>query len=206
MARPREFNTDEAMTRIADVFWGAGFEPTSITDLEEATGLARARLYAAFGTKHDMLYRSIDHYLEGPLEMVFRTVDDGGLDGISGWFRRIAQLRATAPERALKGCLVVNSLVEFGDTDPEINQRGDRYRARVLHAFRSALEAAEQDGVITGDVEERTNVALLLLLGIFVSIKSGAEAATITALADAAVSVVESWRLEPSNRYSARTI
>ncbi|MEM9566145.1 MAG: TetR family transcriptional regulator, partial [Actinomycetota bacterium] len=189
MARPREFDTDQAIAQIADVFWGAGYEATSISDLEAATGLARARLYAAYGTKRDMLHRSIDHYLDGPLEMVFRRVDDGGLDAIAGWFLAIAELRHDRPERALMGCLVVNSLVELGDTDPEVNRRGDRYRARVLHAFTSALEAAVDRGETTGDVRQRANVALMLLFGIFVSIKSGADTATVRELAAAAGSV-----------------
>ena len=60
MARPREFDTDVAIAKIADVFWDEGFEATSISDLEDATGLARARLYAAFGTKRDMLHLAID--------------------------------------------------------------------------------------------------------------------------------------------------
>lgn len=194
MARPREFDIDLAITQIADVFWDEGFEATSITDLEDATGLARARLYAAFGTKRDMLHRSIDHYLDGPLEMVFRRVDDGGLDAIAGWFQAVAQLREHQPHRAMMGCLVVNSLVELGDSDPEVNERGDRYRARVLHAFTSALDAAVERGETDGDTGERANIAFMLLLGIFVSIKSGTDAPTVKTLADAATSVVESWR------------
>ncbi|MEM7273720.1 MAG: helix-turn-helix domain-containing protein [Actinomycetota bacterium] len=194
MGRPREFDTDAAIIQVADVFWGAGFEATSIADLEEATGLARARLYAAFGTKRDMLHRSMDYYLDGPLEMVFRRVDGGGLDAIAGWFQSIAQLRERDPQRAMMGCLVVNSLVELGDTDPRVNERGDRYRARVLTAFTSALEAAVEQGEIEGDVSQRANVALMLLLGMFVSIKSGADGPAIAALADAATATIDSWR------------
>ncbi|MEM9565726.1 MAG: hypothetical protein AAGA93_24110, partial [Actinomycetota bacterium] len=52
-------------------------------------------------------------------------------------------------------------------------------------------------GETTGDVRQRANVALMLLFGIFVSIKSGADTATVRELAAAAGSVVDSWRLEP---------
>ncbi|MGI9595490.1 MAG: TetR/AcrR family transcriptional regulator [Acidimicrobiales bacterium] len=196
MARPREFDTDVAIAQIADVFWDSGFEATSITDLEDATGLARARLYAAFGTKRDMLHLSIDNYLDGPLEMVFRRVDDGGLDAIEGWFQAIAQLREHQPQKAMMGCLVVNSLVELSDTDPEVNKRGDRYRARILHAFTSALDVAIERGETDGDSTQRANIAFMLLLGIFVSIKSGSDASTVKTLADAATSVIESWRTD----------
>ncbi len=195
MARPREFDTERAIAEIADVFWGTGFEATSIADLEDATGLARARLYAAFGSKHDMLLHSIDYYLAGPLEMVFQRVDDGGLEAISNWFRSIAQLREERPERAKMGCLVVNSLVEFGDSDPSIKERGNRYRGRVRDAFTSALRADDQRGEIRGDIECLANVAYMLLLGVFVSIRSGVSTPEVHALATAAAETVDSWRV-----------
>lgn len=194
MARPREFDVDTATARIADVFWSQGFEATSITDLEEATGLARARLYGAFGDKREMLHRSIGHYLDGPLEMVVSRVDGSGIDGIVGWFEAIAQLRSDRPERALMGCLVVNSLVELGDTDPQVNELGDEYRRRIRRAFTTALDEAVAAGEIEGDTAQRAEVALLLLFGIFVSIRSGTDEAGVRSVVDAAVSVVDGWR------------
>lgn len=195
MGRTREFDTDVALAQIADVFWTAGYEATSITDLEEATGLARARLYKAFGPKVEMLHRSIDWYLDGPLERVFRQVDDGGLDGIVRWFALIAALRETNPEKATKGCLVVNSLIELANTNAGVRARGERYRERVLHAFRSALKVAAERGELAGEPEQRANTALMLLLGMFVSIKGGAPVETVAELAQAAMSEVESWRV-----------
>ena len=194
MARPREFDIDTAAAQVADVFWAQGFEATSIADLETATGLARARLYAAFGDKREMLHRSIGHYLHGPLEAVVSQVDDGGIDSITRWFRAIAQLRRDRPERALMGCLVVNSLVELGDTDPAVNELGEQYRRRIRHAFTSALDEARQRGEISGDNTQRAEIALLLLFGIFVSIRSGTDEDDVVQIVDAAVSVVESWR------------
>lgn len=195
MGRLREFDTEVVLAQIADVFWTGGYEATSITDLEDATGLARARLYKAYGPKIEMLYRSIDWYLDGPLERVFQRVDDGGLDGIIRWFSMIAMLRETEPRKATKGCLVVNSLIELANSDAGVSARGERYRARVLQAFRSALDVAVERGEMTGDSEQRANAALMLLLGMFVSIKGGASARTVADLAQAAVSVVESWRI-----------
>ena len=98
MARPREFDMDVAIAQIGDVFWDGGFEATSITDLEDATGLARARLYAAFGTKRDMLHRSIDNYLDGPLEMVIRR-RGGGDENHRGGLRGGAGRTADGPRR-----------------------------------------------------------------------------------------------------------
>ena len=51
MGRPREFDEDEALATIMDVFWKKGFEGATMSDLVTATGLIKGSLYAAFGDK-----------------------------------------------------------------------------------------------------------------------------------------------------------
>ncbi|MEM9132602.1 MAG: TetR/AcrR family transcriptional regulator [Actinomycetota bacterium] len=200
MARPREFDTEQALARIADVFWEVGYEATSITDLEEATGLARARLYAAYGSKVDMLHLAMDHYLDRSLEPIFARVEVGGLDGIVGWFSTMAELRRVDPGKATRGCLVVNSLVERANTDPEVSARGDRYRARVRKVFTNALRTAHDAGDIDGGVEERATLLVMLLLGMFTSIKGAASPESVGRDAAAAVDLVNSWRVPAASR------
>ncbi len=195
MARPREFDTDEAVAQIAARFWADGYEATGIADLEQATGLARASLYAAFGPKNEMLHRSIDWYLDGQIEMRAALVESGGLDSIIQWFKDFVTVRERMPEMATRGCLLVNATVELGETDPGVIERADRYRSRIQGAFETALTNAAAVGEIDGDIEERANHCYLLLLGLFVSIRGGASQEQITQLSDAAVRAVESWRL-----------
>lgn len=195
MARPREFDTNEAVAQIADRFWADGYEATGITDLEQATGLARASLYAAFGPKNEMLHRSIDWYLDGQIEMRAALVESGGLDSIIQWFEDFVTVRERMPEMAARGCLLVNATVELGETDPGVVERGDRYRSRIQGAFETALANAAAAGEIDGDIDERANHCYLLLLGLFVSIRGGASQQEITRLSAAAVRAVESWRL-----------
>jgi TetR/AcrR family transcriptional repressor of nem operon len=64
MPRPREFDIDSALDRALDVFWSKGYEGTSLDELCAATGLSRSSLYAAFGSKRDLLLRTIDRYVE----------------------------------------------------------------------------------------------------------------------------------------------
>ena len=92
------------------------------------------------------------------------------------------------------GCLVVNSLVELGDTDTQVNELGDEYRRRIRGAFTSALDEAVAMGELEGDTAQRAEVALLLLFGIFVSIRSGTDEPGVRSVVDAAVSVVDGWR------------
>ena len=64
MARPKEFDVDSALNRAMETFWSKGYEATSLDDLCEVTGLSRSSIYATFGSKRDLLMRSVDRYVE----------------------------------------------------------------------------------------------------------------------------------------------
>ena len=197
MGRPRAFDTEEALAQIAERFWAGGYEATGITDLVEATGVGRASLYAAFGSKQEMLHLAIDYYLDHWIEQIVSPIDDSGLDGAADMFRRMALIRETKPDRAMMGCLMVNSSVELGTSDPEVLALSDRYRKRIRSAFHSAFTRAVEDGEMEGPVDDQADLAMMLLLGIFVSIKSGADLVEIKRLTDNAVELIESWRVAP---------
>ena len=49
MARPREFDIDEILSQVMEIFWKEGYEKTSFALIEEQTGVKKASLCAAFG-------------------------------------------------------------------------------------------------------------------------------------------------------------
>ncbi len=179
-------------------FWADGYEATGVSDLVEATGVGRASLYGAFGSKREMLHRAIDHYLSKDIEDIASKVDHGGIDAIADWFRKFAWVRETKPEIATKGCLMVNSIVELGTSDPQVVALAERYRHRIRHAFRTALVKATEDGDVEGDIESRTDLAVLMLMGLYVNIKGGSELEEIKRLSAVAVATVESWKGSPA--------
>ena len=195
MARTREFDTDQAIEAIAEQFWAGGYEATGIADLVEATGVGRASLYGAFGSKHDMLLKAIDFYLVERIEKMVEPVEAGGLDAASSIFRQFAFIRETMPERAQMGCLMVNASVELSSSDPEVAALAERFRDRHRRAFRTALTQAVEDGEIVGPIEDRVDIATMLVLGLFVAIRGAAPLEEVKRLSDAAASVVESWRV-----------
>ena len=197
MARPREFDITKAIEDISEKFWADGYEATGVAALVDVTGVGRASLYAAFGSKREMLHKAIDFYLSEHIEQVVSPIDDGGIDAVANWFRSFARVREMKPERATMGCLMVNSIVELGTSDPEVVALAERYRNRIRHAFDSALVKAVQDGEVDGDVDARADLATMMLMGLYVSIKSGGALGDIQHLCSVAVDVVESWRALP---------
>lgn len=76
MARPREFDEEQALDRAMDVFWRKGYQGTSTDDLMEAMGIGRGSFYNAFGSKRDVYLRTLDRYLDllderGPYRVLY---------------------------------------------------------------------------------------------------------------------------------------
>jgi TetR/AcrR family transcriptional repressor of nem operon len=62
MARPKEFDKDEALQKAMNVFWCRGFEATSMQDVVDAMGIKRQSLYDTFGGKHQLYLAALDRY------------------------------------------------------------------------------------------------------------------------------------------------
>lgn len=62
MARPRQFDEDKVLDAATRVFRERGFDNTSISDLEQATGLVRTSLYGAFGDKEQLFLLVVDRF------------------------------------------------------------------------------------------------------------------------------------------------
>ena len=54
MARPREFDEAEVLSKARGLFASQGYNGTSIDDLVRETGLLRGSLYKAFGSKRNL--------------------------------------------------------------------------------------------------------------------------------------------------------
>jgi AcrR family transcriptional regulator len=64
MARPREFDEEEALDAAMSCFWRDGYEATSVRDLAARMGIAGASLYNAFGDKRALFRRALERYAE----------------------------------------------------------------------------------------------------------------------------------------------
>src|SRR5262245_20802716 len=110
MARPREFDVDEALDRATKVFWARGYEATSVQDLVEALGVNRASLYATFGDKAQLFAQVIDRYGQHVDEVIGGALaaPAAGVEAIRAWFKALIRMgtQVTGP----RGCLLVGAL------------------------------------------------------------------------------------------------
>ncbi len=93
-----------------DLFGRQGYEATSMTDLCVATGLHKGSLYQAFGNKHQLFLRSLQHYTKQSFteEASSAYLSDSPMENLRTLVRKVVE-RCFAGH----GCLDVNSLVEL---------------------------------------------------------------------------------------------
>jgi TetR/AcrR family transcriptional repressor of nem operon len=153
MARPREFDPEQALDRALNVFWAKGFEATSLDDLCAATRLGRSSLYAAFGDKRSLYLRALERYENGAIGRISAAIGSARSPraGIAAFVDRIIEDVAAGPGR--RGCFIGNCAAELARTDRKTAIRVGESLARVEATFRAALEEARTRGEIAPDAD-----------------------------------------------------
>jgi TetR/AcrR family transcriptional repressor of nem operon len=143
MARPREFDIDRALDSAMEVFWSKGYEATSLDDLCAATGLARSSLYAAFGSKRELLLRSVDRYVELRTPRIAATLAQpmAVRDAFASLARQLIDQIVAGPGR--RGCFLGNCAAELSPRDRGALARVRRGLETTEATFRDALVRAK---------------------------------------------------------------
>lgn len=86
MGRPRAFSESDVVASASAVFARRGFAATSVDDLVRATGVGRASLYGAFGSKDGLFQRCLSGALAalGPGSAPGLTSAPDGADPAGG--------------------------------------------------------------------------------------------------------------------------
>lgn len=164
MARPAQFDRNQAVAQAMSVFWSSGFQRTPVSELVKATGLKPGSLYGAFGNKKALFLMALDAYFEAlfrKIQNILRA-DKPPLDVINDFFE---QLVADCSARS-KGCLLVNTLIETPVEDHEVQQLVAAMFDRIKLEFIHILDKAQNAGDISRhqDAEE---LARMLVTGIY---------------------------------------
>ena len=187
MGRPREFDADEALAKIMDVFWAKGFEGATMSDLMTATGLQKGSLYAAFGDKRGMYIKALALY--------DRTVIDASVQLLTGAgapekrIERFLQsaIDAVAVEKDRRGCFLCNASIDQAMLDRESGRAVKAGVGRLSRALEQALSGLT--GAPIDDEERYANAQHLLSVyfGLRVLAKAGQSVAALRKTKSAAL-------------------
>ena len=142
MARPREFDPDDALEKALQVFWTLGYDGASLPDLLTGMGLTRGSLYKAFKDKKSLFLMVLDCYDQQQVDAAVSLLADektpDGWDRIMTLFNSIPQAVASGDRR---GCLLCSAVAGPSSYDAEIAKSVQTALARMRAAFEIALSA-----------------------------------------------------------------
>lgn len=183
--RPKNFDTDEILSQSIDIFWRNGLIGTTTRTLEEELGLSQSSIYNTFGSKDQLFEQVVERYqhnLEDAVlvELMGPTTDKTSIidfiDAITDWIRNEQH----------PGCLVLNLALETDNN----GQRVKAYRTKLRRLLKPALRTFT---TTPAEVEARTELLIVAILGLNISARSSATPAELRKLADGIKFHVMSW-------------
>lgn len=114
MARPKAFDEETALQKALDTFWLRGYAATSMQELVERMSINRFSLYAAFGDKHQLYVRALDHYQQQNGQRLLALAAASADQPAPVRIRQVLEL-VLPPDPAgpaPRGCFLVNATTE----------------------------------------------------------------------------------------------
>jgi len=173
--RPLGFDMAEVIDDAMRTFWELGWRGTSVSVLEERTGVARSSLANTFGSKRDLYVAALRRYAEIVDELLLDPMTNGvdGIDDVLQFFEELRRSKSSAP--GSWGCLMAVAMLELDKDDPDVVSETRGYRERLIAALDTALTRAEAMGEIRlGDAGTFAAGFAAAVIGINVAARAGA--------------------------------
>jgi TetR/AcrR family transcriptional repressor of nem operon len=192
MARPREFDREEALRAALKVFWSKGYDGSSFRDLETEMGLSRSSLVATFKDKQSLFEEALSLYVKEYSEPKYQILRDAtsAKTGLRKFLGAIAESSISGKSPA--GCFIVNSTVGVGGVDKKIGEfLESRLKLREKDIL-GLLTRAQETGELHKDLNIRSvsRVLQTLSLGIPTLARMGKSKAYFDEMIDEALRIL----------------
>jgi AcrR family transcriptional regulator len=198
--RPRTFDRDQALRAAQRLIWQHGYEAMSLSQLEMVMGIGKTSLYAAFGSKLEILQEATDLYLKeagGKLTGILNK-QTSTHDSIAH-FLEICAEDFTDPSRPT-GCFLVAAAPVCSKENAEaIHFLKDR-RTAVGNLIKARLER----GILDGDLAPLTPIAALteyimtIVHGMSIQARDGASEQALKQTVALVFSTLENFKTKTS--------
>lgn len=181
MARPKEFDIDDAINAAVEVFRNHGFEGTSAKMLVDAMGIGRQSLYDTFDDKWGIYCAALRRYCtsESQAHRAALVRGDKAIDGLKALLDRVLS-------HATSGCLGMGSVVEFGCDRADVVAIRDKAGDDLREVFRATIERAQREGDVGADLapDEIATFIMAAIWGIRLTARAGASERHVAAVAE----------------------
>ncbi|MBZ9675025.1 TetR/AcrR family transcriptional regulator [Mesorhizobium sp. ES1-1] len=188
LGRPREFDTEAALTKAMRLFWRKGYEGTSLSDLTDEMNITRPSLYAAFGNKEELFLKVLDRYDRETSSFIQAALDAPSARSVAeGLVFGACAFHSDKHNPA--GCLMVHGALVGSDESVAMRKETSLRRGGLKDRITQRLKQAQTEG----DLPQSTDPAALagylvaVLRGMAVEAASGASPADLKGIATVAM-------------------
>lgn len=188
MARPKEFDREDALDAAIAVFREHGFEGTSADMLVGAMGIGRQSLYDTFGDKWRLYCEAVTRYGQEEASAHQAALKTGprAIDGLKAMMKRVVK-------EADKACLGVGSISEFGQTRADLTRIHQAAARALFPAITERIRQAQDQGDVAATLNPEAATAFLSanIAGIRIAARGGAGPAQLKALGELALRALQ---------------
>ena len=165
MVRPTQFNRPQALEQSMYLFWQNGYTNTSMQQLGERMDMRPGSLYAAFKNKRQLFFEALDLYFEQSSALLKKRLKAGHspMQNIHHFFELL--INDLVEEKAMKGCLMINTATELADQDEEIKLKLQKMFESHEQQFCEVLKQAQNSAQLAPDKDPEA-LARFLLMGV----------------------------------------
>lgn len=190
--RPLEFDPQLAQLKAMELFWGRGYEATSLQDLLNAMNISKSSFYQAFGSKHALFERCLKAFRERQVSRMTAALD--GSSSAREFVRNMlmAAARDGASAEFPKGCLIMNTATEFSGRDAIVADLVGEGARQFAGVFKNAVTRAQADGEIAADKDPEVLARYIVttISGLKTMAKAGMQTAAIEDVAEVALTAL----------------
>ena len=196
--RPAAYDRSVVLDKALAVFWRQGFDGASLSELEQATGLSRSSLYAAFGNKEALFEQTVEHYVTHTAGFVVEALGQPRLhDAIAAFLRGAAEFLTS--EAHPPGCFVILGALVCAPDSEAARQTLIARRHGLERVLTQRLDA----GLAAGELVPEAEASLLgkyvatVHQGMAVQASTGASKQDLLEVAELGLSTLERWLVPP---------
>ncbi|WP_331374774.1 TetR/AcrR family transcriptional regulator [Sinorhizobium chiapasense] len=191
--RPVQYDREQALERVSDLFWSAGFAATSLDDLSAATQMTRPSLAGAFGDKEALYIAALERYRDAGVDALRETLS-GKLPlrtELAEVLRKSADVYMASTDAA-RGCLLIGTASVEAVHRPAVR----RVLQESLAAFNAVLEGRIRKAVAEGELDPEadaaglTSVASAIMHSLAVRARAGEPRDALDKLSGAAIDLI----------------
>jgi len=166
MARTKDFDENEVLTKAIQLFWHKGYNATSMQDLVDGLGISRSSLYDTYSDKHTLFLKALESYQKAGNAKINDILDQS--TSAKETVIKLMELATNdlVGDKQQKGCFMVNAEVEVAPHDQAVNKLVCQNEQQMENAFFQVIKNGQESGEI-----KNAQDALVLAKFIFNAVK-----------------------------------